>query len=64
MDQAARIVAGEEQDMRAFAIISLLAHVVLIGYYIGITDFGMALAYASGVIWILFYLQDTGKDKA
>jgi hypothetical protein len=49
--------------MRDFAVISLLAHTFIISYYIWKADFGMALAYTSGVIWILFYLQDTGKDK-
>ncbi len=49
--------------MRDFAVISLFAHAFIISYYIWKADFGMALAYTNGVIWILFYLQDAAKDK-
>jgi lipid-A-disaccharide synthase-like uncharacterized protein len=49
--------------MITFAVISLFAHAFIISYYLWKADFGMVLAYTSGVIWILAYLQDVAKDK-
>jgi hypothetical protein len=57
------MIFDRREAMIAFAVISLFVHIFLIAYYIWKADFGMALAYTSGVIWILFYLQDVVKDK-